>query len=576
MSIPGRQFWSSRRMRQCAQLIGLLTLAGCGTLNYTAFPDRVRTKQANILETDFKAVDLAAVKAAIPAQLKAQQDAMHAVQDSFSAIHTRAVIATFVDHPLDEWTNAEVPNTPGYQRTPSGLRARAQDQLAELTRRADGIPFPNPDQLAKDLGQYDAQVNGRETYFRMVGQVIYTTFHLGSMPGCEDVPGQVAGHYGDRVNTALAAIANPKDLKRVKEFLEHARTDCAAAPPSLDAIYNGQNLIAQAHKRLLAAQAQRKRDGDAAEAQLLIVNQARKDYNDAVAKTGTTTPNADSVRVAANQLVAAIQVLQGLSQKTARADVLLAKLNLSAASTQLGDISSGVGTGQLPDGTKDLSAAIILAARLMDAQHGIDTAIERSQQIPPQLVLAQESLQLEQAQAVVSAQDRRIELLQQIEDTLWDEFRHLVGSLKQIDIAYQGAKLAAGRGPLAKVIPSNAADCNPADRIPADMSKQTYEQMFCVNPVKVREALLVAAVDYVAAQGRLEAQRNKLEYDLVDLDDQLSVTYSIINLERWQALLEPTVSEVVTFNTLDSNTVALAAQLMQVLGLVYIGHGVNK
>lgn len=565
-----RPFW---RWIRPASLLVYPALVGCSSLTYVAFPDPARTKQANTVQTDFKAVDLNAAAAAAPALLHAQLDAMHAEQDRFSQVQTQAAVATFVDAPLD-----------GQKETPTGvvhlgLRTRDEQLLLRLAATSHGKPLPDVAQLVEKLGAYDAKLAARDTSLQ-AQQSNYTRFHLGSIPSCADVPGSESGHYEQHIADALALLTNDNDRATAVSTLEFIRsTVCAVlADADFDQVYEGKGLIATAHKRLLAAQDRRIKDAAAADAQGLVVDQAQKEYNDAAeAAAGSSTPASDRVSVRADKLVKAIQGLQGLSQKTGgRSDKLLAGLNLAAANTQLGDISAGLSSGQLPDGTKDFSAAIVLATRLVDAQHPIDTALVQSEKIPAQLVLAQESLQLQQAQATVSAQDQRINLLQQLEATLWEEFKNLSFSETQIDLALTNAKQLAGPGPWAKVIASDAADCNPADKISADPSRQTYEQMFCVNPPTVRVALVLAASYYVAAQGRLQAQRRKLEYDLINIDDELSVTYSAINLQRWNALLAPIVNEVVTFNTLDSNTVSLAAQLLQLVGLAYIGHGVNK
>lgn len=566
----GWPFW---RWLRPPLLLALPAVVGCSSLTYVAFPDPARTKQANTVQTDFKAVDLNAAAAAAPALLHAQLDAMHAEQDSFSLVQTQAAISTFVDAPLD-----------GQVDTPAGvvhlgLRERDKNKLLELARTSNGKRLPDVAGLVKRIGEHQAKLTTRETTLQ-AEQSSYMHFHLGSIPSCADVPGSESGHYEQHIADALASLTNANDRATAVSTLEFIRsTVCAVLPEAdFDQVYEGKGLVATAHKRLLAARDRRITDAAAADAQGLVVDQAQKEYNEAAeAAAGSSTPASDRVSVGADKLVKAIQGLQGLSQRTGgRADKLLAGLNLAAANTQLGDVSAGLSSGQLPDGKKDFSAAIVLAARLVDAQHPIDTALVQSEKIPPQLVLAQESLQLQQAQATVSAQDQRINLLEQLEATLWDEFKNLSFSEAQIDLALKDAKKLAGPGPWAKVIASDAADCNPADKIPADPSRQTYEQMFCVNPPAVRVALVLAAGYYVAAQGRLEAQRRKLEYDLINIDDELSVTYSAINLQRWNALLAPIVNEVVTFNTLDSNTVSLAAQLLQLVGLAYIGHGVNK
>ncbi len=623
-----------RPPRQTAVLLGAVAVAGalCGCsslpqLSDIQLYDATRAKQASTAATDWKAVDVTGVINAEKANLQSLLDAEDTLQDQLARIHVQSELLQFMGVPLNV-TVAKQADTTGLLKNVAiqGLAERVQQRMTLLVgtdyvsktglkESADSSPVFDVYLQRVNAGA-DARQKAAATadYLSLVAPQVYSAFKLPLPPSCADTPGQIAGKYSDAITKALVALAKtaPDDAVHAKEELEtEIRKRCLDALPAdktQDAFamtYGTAGTIGKAHADLLVAQAGLAQEKKTASDKEAVYESAQAAYDAKVkAAAGSSTVQADIAKETGD-LLNKLKDLEGLSAATGGlSDKYVAQLKLTAIDNYLTELNtaatpkSAAGsvttaktpdtatatsttaatattTSQAPKGAPVSVNAAILLAQFADDEKAFSQVAPTAQEMPLQIMADQNRLELQAATAVVAARQKAVDLAQQLQDNLIAQATQLLNAHVNLTRAADQQAADGRLGKRGTKLSTAATNCDDGDVIPDSAVLQSYEQQFCKSSPQSRVFLIQAAVAYVDVVGRLEPTHEKLQYAQFDAQDQELLAYSSANLQRWQALIDPSVTGLSDYYASGISPQTIAS-FLQAAGLVWIGHGVNK
>lgn len=105
-------------------------------------------------------------------------------------------------------------------------------------------------------------------------------------------------------------------------------------------------------------------------------------------------------------------------------------------------------------------------------------------------------------------------------------------------------------------------------------NKALYDA-FKTSGMDVRAALYRAAALYLDAVNRLDAERYQIEYMRQAAHHDRALAYAEVNVKQWESLIGTTVDQVADYSASGFKPEQIA-NLLNTLGIFYIGRGVNK
>lgn len=502
-------------------------LMGCSGLRPYS---EVRHKQATAAQTAWKAVDLPALVATERANLDQLLATELATQDKLAS--------SIRDHRLRHIMGAEP--------LADTLLAPIQADLKRLVGDVDAF--------AQSRQALQAQRTQSEQRLAVLKEE-FAAKRL-AMPSCTEV---ARGAEPDAWRTWRQA-ATPIDAAELDAVLEQLRKVCATSDGSDDTLITqvyqplgGQ--MAEAVQRYQAdAQALAQRRQQAAQAQARYA-QALAAYQAAV-KAGQVDPKAvPAVADAAQALQKAVDALEG--SKNAWADEIISRDRLRQLDGLLQVVTDGLqDDGAWPDEAAGrAAAALVILPDLVDDVREAAASHRRPLAVPLLIRRDIEALKLQGAQRDIATQQSELRLSRELLDALYQQAHQLW--LAQRELMQDGS--AVGTPDLSKLrtMPLAEALAN---------TKTTPAQ---------KEALYSATGRYLDSLKRLEARRHKLELLRLAQAHERRLAYAEINTLQWKALIDVSLNQVADVSAGGVRAGHVAA-LLNTVGLLWIGHGVNN
>ncbi len=376
------------------------------------------------------------------------------------------------------------------------------------------------------------------------------------MPSCTEAAGTATPGALSQWRQGASAL----DAAELDAVLEQLRRVCATSDGSDDtliaAVYQplgGQ--MAEAVQRYQAdAQALAQRRQQAAQAHARYA-QALAAYQAAVAAGQSDPKAAPAVAEAAPALQKVVDALDG--SKNAWADEVISRERLRQLDGFLQTVTDGLDNDGLwaHEGASRAAVALVILPGLMDDAREAAARHRRPLAVPLLIRRDIEALKLQAAQRDIATQQAELRLSRELIDALSQQAHQLW--LAQRELMQDGT--AAGTPDLRKLHTVPLAEAL------AD-TKTTPGQ---------KEALYSATGRYLDSLKRLEARRHKLELRRIAQAHERRLAYAEINTLQWKALIDVSVSQVADVSAGGVQAGHVAA-LLNTVGLLWIGHGVNN
>ena len=550
-----------------ALLVALMSGCASGSFPITIY-DEARAKRSAQVVTDLKAVNTAEVIAAHQKNLNALRDEELATQDSVAQTSRAFVLRGLVGSTMGAWSspNANLP------RLPTGLSSRIDDALQNdllgmqqptkdpqgiITVTHQGATFDQIDRGVAALEEW-RQARDAENVLFVSYDIVFKTYKMPGPPRCADLlppknPGDPPA-YSPRVQLALDSLA-PRARILVEPALEAMRADACngAAANEFDITANFGTLGAlpvavKQYQHALVEQATAEKAANAAQ-QAYATSKAK--YEQAVRDAGGSTAAAD-VEKASKQLEANIKQLEDLANLTkSLTSKFLSAERLKSLDEFVSTVNTNVAAGTVPKGTpKAATAAILLTGLVADAQKTLADG-KTPLNLPLMIRRDQEQLKSDAATLQVASWKAQIELKKQLVATLTDEVVALTRARREL------AQAAAAEG--------MSADAFGKLKFTEAVGKSSMSRM-------VKSATL----RYLTVLGRLEADRHKLEYKVIDAQYAEGLAQDALALKRWESLVTLTSGQVAEYYENATIKPSTVVDVLQLLMLGWIGHGVNK
>lgn len=480
-----------------------------------------RHQQATAAQTAWKAVDLPALVAAERGNL----DRLLAAE-----LATQSKLATSIrDHRLRYMLGAE----------PLGdtLLAPIQADLKRLV--GDPAAFA---QSRAALQQHRVQAEQRLAVLKDE----FSAKRL-PMPRCADMAGNALPDTLRQWRQSAQAL----DAAEIDAAIDQLRKVCATSDGTDDTLITkvyqplgGQMAEALQHYQA-ESQALAQRRQQAAEAQARYA-QAQAGYQAAV-QAGQVDPKAvPAVADAAQQLDKAVHALEGSHNPWA--DEFLSQERLH----RLDGLLQVVTDGQHEDTG---ASALVILPELVDQAREAAASHRRPLAVPLLIRRDIETLKLQAAQRDIATQQAALRLSRELLDALYQQAHQLW--LAERELQQDGT--GPGAPPdLRKLLTVPLADA-------LTDGKTTATQ---------KEALYSAAGRYLDSLKRLEARRHQLELRRIAQAHERRLAYAEINALQWKALIDVSVNQVADVSA-GGIQAGHVATLLNTVGLLWIGHGVN-
>lgn len=550
------------KSRRPLALLGaaMVTLQFAGCANRIYLYDEVRDKQAAAAKTASDAVKSSDFIAAEQKNLDALLAEELATQDKLARAVRDLRIRSIVGSPLV----AKTPKVPA-----ASLGDLIDGSLSALLGSAWGVPGGpgHAKELDNTMAQWEAWKEGQRRVANALSLASdpYDIFGIG-VPSCESAKPPKAGAV--KATFDAASFSRQAEIQAVLDNLSNV---CAAAPAMPQ--YTG--LVSGAYADLATAQKAEKAAEDAVAAPKKAYQTALDTYNKAVANIANlAAPDAQvAVDKAAADLTKAIGALDHLN--SALSTQFIAQQRLDS----LQDFVTAVTTGVYPvaatpapaadakpaaaDASKSetppskAAAAVVLLTNLADNARKSLADAKTPLNLPLQIQRDQLQLQLQAANVDVDAQKRAVTLYGQLAETLANEVH----------------ELGLARNELWRVTPDKAASHNV--NMPLLQDAADYGDAFQKANVSEKKLLLSATRRYLDVVYSYDAQRYKLNYQLIAATYDRTLAYSAVSVKRWQSLVDASTGQVAEFYAGGIKPATLIA-VLQAFGVVWIGHGVNK
>ncbi len=277
----------------------------------------------------------------------------------------------------------------------------------------------------------------------------------------------------------------------------------------------------------------------------------RKSYEEAAAAYKEAVKQASADTHADANLSKALTKLSEAAAALDRAtDPFSAELISSERLKAIGDFADAVTEGKpgesLSQSQKRAAMAFALLPGLMDEARASLASTRKPLALPLLMRSNHERLKLQAATKEIEARETMARLSRESLETLYE-------TAVQLWLASETL---------------NSDEIKPLHPIPATKA-------FLSGDPNDREQLFMAAIRYLDTLDRLSARRYKLEYSRIAASDQLALSYAEANVQQWGSLIGLTVEQVADASASGIKAEKVSA-LLDALGVLWIGHGVNK
>lgn len=273
--------------------------------------------------------------------------------------------------------------------------------------------------------------------------------------------------------------------------------------------------------------------------------EALKDY--AAAEAAAQAPASDAtvaarVGAAAKRLVTAIAALRGLNN--AFAEEFIANETLDSIDESLTAIAAGKAGGDAKKGV----VFAVQAPALIDRYRAAMAASRKPLVLPLLIRRNAEQLQRDAAAADVRLLEAKLATSERIVQAVNNEAAAMRRAIRELEEA--GALL------------------------PAALDEPWAEALF-KSSGKAKQLLLSGTARFLDAASRLEGERYSLEYARLAIDHERGLAYAEISVAQWGNLIGAGVGQLEAFakGGIDK---AVLSDIAKIIGLFWIGHGVNK
>lgn len=269
-------------------------------------------------------------------------------------------------------------------------------------------------------------------------------------------------------------------------------------------------------------------------------------------KQKTTSDLAQKVQEAAKTLQEKADILA--SAQDAFSMQFIAKEKLESLENFVKAVTEAPSDGKPPEGANRATLAFILIPDLVDnAIKSLEDA-KRPLALPLLIRRNYEQLRLEAANREIASREAKVKL-----------------SREMLDVAYEQAlQLWLANNALNHIV-IGQPDMPDVRRF---HNVQFLDAVDETSPAE-KELIYDAAARYLDSVNRLTAKRYKLEYKRVATVHELSLAYAEVNMKQWNALIDAVVGQVAEASALGIKEESVT-NLLNMLGIFWIGHGVNK
>jgi len=272
-------------------------------------------------------------------------------------------------------------------------------------------------------------------------------------------------------------------------------------------------------------------------------NAAVKSYTEALKTTNAQAST--KTTEAFTRLQTAINALESAPDAWSRQ--FIAKERLDSLNNYVDAVTQATKDSKLPEGANKATVAFVLFPKLVDDANKSLNDAKAPLALPLLIQRNYEQLQLEAVTREVEARESMVRISGAMEDTIFDQAKQLAIAKSELD-KVKNIKEVKGQST-------------------ADAFKNT--------PPKYRTSLYRGTALYLDTLNRLEARRYKLEYQYIAAQHELQLAYAEVNAKQWSSLIGATVDQVATASAGGVKPERVVA-LLNMLGIFYIGYGVNK
>lgn len=498
--------------------VAIALLSGCANVRLYS---EVRDKQGTAAKEAWAAVDLSALISTERANLRRLLDAELETQDKLAAGIRNHELRAMVEAPSLK----------------AGLIDSVDRRLTNVAGGADQVRASRNRLAAFRTRETKLDVTADEFKFKGL-----------AVPSCDALDsGQTppAIEAWRRSAAALDAVDIDAALANLRKLCLQGENDIVAS------VYRGLGgEIATALVQHDDAAAIQKKAEETAAVRKAEYRTALATYESALAESRSDSAALAKVQTAAAKLNTAVSAL------AAAADALsiqfLSKERLDALDRFVDAVTEAKGDGTVPAGANKAATAFILLPGLLDEARQSLADAKKPLAMPLLLRRNHEQLRLEGATREVEARRAYVRLSREIVDALYDQAVQLW--------------LADGELRNALVTPLHARRFTEAFRAPGLNDVQSSD---------AKELLYTAAARYLDTLNRLSARRYRLEYMRIATVHEVSLAYAEVNMKQWQSLIGISVDQVAAAGASGIRAENITA-LLNTLGVLWIGHGVNK
>lgn len=369
-----------------------------------------------------------------------------------------------------------------------------------------------------------------------------------AVPSCD----KVADGQTPPAIDAWRKSATTLDAVEIDAALANLRRVCLKDEPDIVAsVYRGMGgEIATALTQYDDAAAAQKSAEETAAARKTEYRTAVAAYEAVLAESRSDSAALAKVQAATAKLNTAIDGLAGAAD--ALSIQFLSKERLDALDRFVEAVTQANGDGNVPVGASKAATAFILLPGLLDDARQSLADAKKPLAMPLLLRQSHEQLRLEGATREIEARRAYTRLSREIVDALYDQAVQLW--------------LAHGELNATAVLPLHATRFIEAFRAPG---------LNEVQASNAKELLYTATARYLDTVNRLSARRYRLEYMRIAAVHEVGLSYAEVNIKQWQSLIGISVDQVAAASASGIKAESVAA-LLNTLGVLWIGHGVNK
>jgi hypothetical protein len=285
---------------------------------------------------------------------------------------------------------------------------------------------------------------------------------------------------------------------------------------------------------------------------------ARQAYEDAQKQKSSDL--AQKVKEAAKTLKDKADILAGAQD--AFSTKFIAEEKLESLENFVKAVTETPSDGKPPEGANRATLAFILIPDLVDnAIKSLEDA-KRPLALPLLIRRNYEQLRLEAANREIASREAKVKLSREMLDVAYEQALQLWLANNVLN------HILIGHPDTPDIMPNEMPDVRPFH------DAQFLDAVNKTNPDE-RELIYDAAARYLDSVNRLTAKRYKLEYKRVATIHELSLAYAEVNMKQWSALIGAVVGQIAEASALGIKEESVT-NLLNMLGIFWIGHGVNK